>query len=173
MDFKFKNRFIIFLAFLVSAIQIILMKEIFQMGIASLFRDENSSFSFIFPTFSYYFEPLPNSSLPVLVLMYFTPYIYLILSIEVVSLILKKRPLVEWRFFIVIFILVQLGYLLIHIFYSAVILILRPAIENDWIALSLYQNFDQTERFVFAFGVIFLFVFYLNMSTKRIMKYFS
>jgi hypothetical protein len=73
----------------------------------------------------------------------------------------------------VVFILLQIGYLLVHIFYSAVILILNPGIENDWIALSLYLGLGDIERFIFAFGVIFLFVFYLNMSTKRIMQYIN
>ncbi len=173
MDFRFKNKLNIITAVFLSILQIILFKELFQMGITQIFGVGTDSFSFNFPSFSYYFEPLPNNSMPVLILMYFAPYIYLIISVETASIILRKIPQGGGRFFIVIFNLVQIGYLLVHIFYSAVILILNPQIENDWIALALYMNLGDMERFVFAFGVIFLFVFYLNMSTKRIMKYIN
>jgi hypothetical protein len=173
MDFHFKNKLSVFLALFLAILQIILLKEIAQMFVTQLFGVGVSSFTFKFPSFSYYFEPFPVRSMPVLLLMYFSPYIYLILTIETASVLLKKIPVGKGRFFIVIFNLIQIGYLLIHIFYSAVILILNPKIENDWITLALYLNFNEIERFGFAFGVIFLFVFYLNMSTKRIMKYIN
>lgn len=173
MELKQKNSKVIITALFTTIIQIILVKEIFQMLIASIFGVGNSNFSFSFPFFSFYFEPEPNTAMFMLLLLYFAPYLYLISCIEISSILLKKIPLSAMRYFFVVFILLQLGYILIHIFYSAVILILNPQLENDWIALSLNLGFGDTERFVFAFGVIFLFVFYLNMSTKRIIKYFN
>lgn len=173
MDFKFKNRAAIILALFLSILQIIVFKEIFQMGLANLVGTANSFFEFNFPAFTYYFEPVPNLSSVVMILLYFAPYIYIVLSVETASIFLKKLPQGSRRYFLVIFILIQIGYLLVHIFYSAVILILNPQLENDWIALSLYLGYGDTERFVFAFGVVFLFVFYLNMSTKRILKYIN
>lgn len=173
MDLKIKNKFYILSALILAIIQIILVKELFQMGIAELIGVAKSSFSFNFPSFSYYFEPEPNQLMPVLLLLYFAPYIYLVSSIELASILLKKIPQGGGRFFIVIFNLIQIGYLLVHIFYSAVILILNPQLENDWITIALYMNFDDLGRFGFAFAVIFLFVFYLNMSTRRIMKYIN
>jgi len=168
-----KNRLSIISALLLAILQIILLKEIFQLGISGLFGVSNSSFNFSFPFFSYYFEPVGDASNFDIILLYFAPYIYLVLSVEVASILIKKIPQGAGRFFLVVFILLQIGYLLVHIFYSAVILILNPGIENDWIALSLYLGLGDMERFIFAFGVIFLFVFYLNMSTKRIMQYIN
>lgn len=173
MDLKFKNGQSIIWAVFFAGIQIILFKELFQMLIVTIFGGGNSEFSFIFPSFHYYFEPLPDTLMPELLLLYFAPYIYLVLSVEVASATMKKIPHGKGRFFLVIFILIQIGYLLIHIFYSAVILILSPSIQNDWIALALYLGYDDIERFIFAFAVIFLFVFYLNISTRRIQKYIN
>lgn len=173
MDFRIKNKTSVISAIFLSILQIILMKELFQMGVAELFGVSNSSFKFSFPAFSYYFEPFATISIFGLILSYFAPYIYLIISVEISSILMKKIPLGGGRFFLVLFILLQIGYLLVNIFYSAVILILKPGIENDWIALSIYWGLGETERFVFAFGVIFLFGFYLNMSTRRIMKYIN
>ena len=173
MDFKIKNKISIISALFLSILQIVLLKEVFQLGIAELFGVSNSLFNFSFPVFSYYAEPVASISIFGLVLVYSAPYIYLISSVEIASFFLKKIPQGKGRFFLLIFILIQVGYLLINIFYSAVILILNPGIQHDWIALSLYLGFDQSERFIFAFGVIFLFVFYLNMSTKRVIKYIN
>jgi hypothetical protein len=173
MDFKLRNKLSIISAVLLSILQIILLKEFFQAGLSALFCMSNSSFNFSFPYFAYYFEPEGDASILELTLLYFAPYIYLVLSVEVASILIKKIPQGAGRFFLVVFILLQIGYLLVHIFYSAVILILNPGIENDWIALSLYLGLGDIERFIFAFGVIFLFVFYLNMSTKRIMQYIN
>lgn len=173
MDLKFKNGQGIIWAVFFSAIQIALFKELFQMFIVAIFGGGNSEFSFIFPSFQYYFEPLPDRLMPELLLLYFAPYIYLVLSVEVATATMRKIPHGKGRFFLVIFILIQIGYLLIHIFYSAVILILSPNIQNDWIALTLYLGYDEIERFIFTFAVIFLFVFYLNISTKRIQKYIN
>jgi len=173
MEFRFKNKLSIILALFLSIIQIVLLKEVFQMGVAELFGVSISSFQFNFPTFSYYFEPVGAVSLFGLVLSFFAPEIYLVFSVEISSILLKKIPLGKGRFFLIVFILLQLGYLLVNIFYNAVILILNPGIKNDWIALSLYWGLSDTERFVLAFGVVFLFVFYLNMLTKRIMKYIN
>lgn len=173
MDLKFKNGQSIVWAVLLAILQIVLLKELFQMLLVEIFGGGNSEFSFVFPSIQYYFEPLPYTSMPVLLLLYFAPYIYLILSVEVTSTIMKKIPHGKGRFFLVIFILIQIGYLLIHLFYSAVILILSPNIQNDWIALTLYLGYDEIERFIFAFAVIFLFVFYLNISTRRIQKYIN
>lgn len=173
MDFKLRNKLSIFFALFLAILQIILLKEIFQAGISELCGVSNSSFNFSFPLFSYYFEPAGDASNLEVILLYFAPYIYLVLSVEVASVLIKKIPQGAGRFFLVVFILLQVGYLLVHIFYSAVILILNPGIENDWIALSLYLGLGEMGRFIFAFGVIFLFVFYLNMSTKRIMQYIT
>lgn len=173
MNFQIKNKISLILALFLAILQIILMKELFQMGIAEIFGAAKSSFQFNFPSFSYYFEPVATNSLIGLMVLYFSPYIYIISSVEISSILLKKVPLGGGRFFLLIFILLQIGYMLVHIFYSAVILILNPGIQNDWIALSLYWGLSDSERFIFAFGVIFLFVFYLNMSTKRLLKYIN
>lgn len=171
MGLKEQNRIIILVAIVCVIIQIILLKEVFQLVFANIVGVGNSMFTFKFPSFSFYFEPEPNTSKFILLFLYFTPYVYIVSAIEISSILMRKIPVGKTRYFLVVFILLQLGYILIHLFYNAVILILNPGIENDWIALSLNMGFSETERFVFAFGIIFLFVFYMNMSTKRIMKY--
>jgi|GEM_PF-2425509 len=171
MGLKEQNRIIIVVAIICVIIQIILLKEVFQLVFANIVGVGNSMFTFKFPSFSFYFEPEPNTSKFILLFLYFTPYIYIVSAIEISSILMRKIPVGKTRYFLVVFILLQLGYILIHLFYNAVILILNPGIENDWIALSLNMGFSETERFVFAFGIIFLFVFYMNMSTKRIRKY--
>ena len=168
-----KNWNAIILAGFLTLVQILFIKELFQWMLCVIFGTEVSELTFGIFYLSHYFEPNPNTLMPVLFLLYLAPLLYLVFSIELASLFLKKFPQGMIRFSILIFILLQIGYLLVKIFYNAVLLILNPGLENDWIAMSIYLGFGDMERFIFAFGIIFLFVFYLNLSTRRVTNYIN
>lgn len=163
---------IIFAVFL-AIVQILWLKELFQFLIASLIGVELSEISFNFILLNFYFEPTPGTSMPILFLLYFSPIIYLVLCTETTSLFLRKTPAGVYRFFIIVFVLIILGFLIIHIFYNAVLLILNPGLTNDWITLAIYLRLDEVGRMILAFGVIFLFVFYLNMQGRRVTNYIN
>ncbi len=173
MLFQLKNWIPIISAFLLFLVQILFLKEIFQFIIANLIGVDVSILTFIFPSLSFNFEPNPDTLLPFIVFMYLAPLIYLIISIEFTSLFLKKSTVGIYRYFLLIFILLQLGYLLIKIFYNAVILILNPGLKHDWIAMSIAFGFGDFDRIIFSFAIIFLFVFYLNISIKRVTSYIN
>lgn len=173
MSLQSKNWAPIIVAAIMTLFQIIWFKELFQWLIGFAVGAEVSQLEFRFIGLHHYVEPAPNTSFPLLFLLYLSPIIYLLLSIEISSFFLRKTPHGVYRFFILVFILLQLGYLLIYIFYNSVLLLINPGLENQWIAMSIYLGFGEFERFIFVFGIIFLFVFYLNMSTKRVINYLN
>lgn len=173
MPLQSKNWTPIIIAAIMTLFQIIWFKELFQWLIGVVVGVEVSHLEFRFIGLHHYFEPSPNTSFPLLFLLYLSPIIYLLVSIEIASFFLRKIPQGVYRFFILVFILLQLGYLLFYIFYNSVLLIINPGLENQWIAMSIYLGFGDAERFIFVFGIIFLFVFYLNMSTKRVINYIN
>ncbi|MDZ7766402.1 MAG: hypothetical protein U5K00_18585 [Melioribacteraceae bacterium] len=168
-----KNWTPIISAAIMTLFQIIWFKELFQWLICVIVDVKVSELNFNFIMLQHYFEPAPNTSFPFLFLLYLSPIIYLLISIETASFFLRKTPQGIYRFFFLVFILLQLGFLLINIFYNSVILIINPGLENEWIAMSIYLGFGEVERFIFVFGIIFLFVFYLNMSTRRVINYIN
>jgi len=168
-----KNTKIIVIAVIFSAVSVLFLKELFQALAAFIFSAKEMSFSAYLLGFNFYFEPNAANYKFVYILLYTAPVLYLLILVEIMSLMMKKSALGGTRYFLIISILLHIGYLLIYIFYSSFLLIMAPGSKNNFSVLSIYLGLNQTGRIIFAFFIVFAIVIYMQTATRRLLKYIN
>lgn len=101
------------------------------------------------------------------------PFVITILAIESSVKLLKRYSPGFKRYFTVIFSICLSGFLLFDSFYSAFSVVLRFNYQNDWVQLVALSDFTEGGRIAFVFFMIILTAGYLNLSSKRIIKYIN
>lgn len=114
-----------------------------------------------------------NSGILITSFILLFPYILTIIVIELSAQIIKKYSHAYKGYFATVFSLVLSGFLLIDVFYSAFSVILRFNYENDLVQLVDHLNLTEGLRIAVVFIIIIFISGYLNLSSKRIIKYIN
>lgn len=160
-------------AIISSFVSLFFLKELFQYFFAFVLGTENLAVSFTITSFNTYFEPAVSTGFYEYMLLYFSPLIFVVLISETAVTLLKKFPLGPVRHNLLIFTLIHLGYLIIYIFYSGFVLILNFNSTNELWVLANHLGFGEIKRIIFAFFLIFIIIIYMNISSRRLLKYIN
>ena len=163
----------VILALFCAAIVIFLLRGLFQGFMAVIFGSTNINFILTFGGIEAVFDPLTASPAIDYVLIYASPVILVIILTEISVLFIKKTFLGSTRFFLIAFILINLGYLIIHFFYNSFLLVMDAPVANDWLTLSFHLDLTKTGKIIFAFFLVFVTIGYINLVTRRVMKYIN
>ncbi|MFH1196271.1 MAG: hypothetical protein V1720_11190 [bacterium] len=153
-------------------ISAIFLTELFQAFTTIVLNGEFSGFGFSMKGFYCNYSFAPGLSAFTEILISLSPVIFSIFVIELASFFLRKTGLGFYRFTLIVFVLINVGYLIIKFFYGAFAVIFKMP-DNDWtFFLQSIGVEGQAVIPVIFFAIIFL-IAYLNFSSRRLIKYFS
>jgi hypothetical protein len=102
-----------------------------------------------------------------MLLIIVSPLLFSLLMIEISSFILKKQTREFFRINLIIYILINIGFIIINIILGILALIFRSAYTNDWGKFLEAVGYSYNEKLVFMFFVMVLLFAYLNYTTKK------
>jgi len=101
------------------------------------------------------------------------PLLVSLVFIEVTSVILKKNNNINFRLGLVIFQLVNIGYLVVNIFIAIIAVAFRGLLINGWVKLLDYANFKYTKQILLMLVILILLFVYINFCANRLKKYMT
>jgi hypothetical protein len=106
-------------------------------------------------------------------LILLSPIIINIIVLEFSFLLLKKLKKEAFRNFIISFVLIIIGYIIITIFYGLFELIILDKTHSLWGRLTDLWQLEGNQIFAFIFFVIVVLFAYLQITQKRLMGYLT
>lgn len=123
-------------------------------------------------TCEFVFSPESGKFVSILVLL--VPTFVSIFNIEINSHLLTKVSMGFYRNFFIVYQLVLIGYLLINVFIGLFSVVLDLSIGNDYAQIiSGVLGFTMPVSFLMILVVLIILTGYINITTKRIMKYIN
>jgi hypothetical protein len=165
-----KNKSSIVTGLLAGTISLLFLPELFQLLIAVIINvNVDFSLGYFFPIVS--LNAQPGSSIWSFVVTGLSPFLYLIIICETGSLLLRKTYAGYYRYSLIIFLLVNIGYMLFYSFFNSVVVILNLGFSTDWKNILSVVGFKDLKYLIYIFFIIILTAGYLNLVTKRVLKY--
>jgi hypothetical protein len=171
MDVNIKNKKALLLGFITAMLFSLIFCELIQGLTALAFGALGLNYKVSGIKLCAYFVLNSGVTLNSIILM--LPYFLTIAAIELSVQLLKKHSPGFIRYYIIIFSLALSGFLLFDTFYSAFSVILRFNYGNDWVQMTNLLNMSEGGRITFIFLIIIFTAGYLNLSSKRIIKYIN
>ena len=100
----------------------------------------------------------------------FSDLIFIMLFVEISYRTLKKIPIGFWRFTLILFIVLSLGFIIISVFYGFFTSIVFNTV-NDWITYYKFINASLEEKIIYSLGFVLSTFLYLTRITRRLIKY--
>jgi small-conductance mechanosensitive channel len=91
--------------------------------------------------------------------------------IELSSIFLKKIEKEFFRIIIIIYILINTGYLIFNILLGIFALILKSTYTNDWGRFLEASGYSYNQKLVFMLFVMVILFAYLNYTTKKMRSF--
>ncbi len=102
------------------------------------------------------------------------PTFLYIINIEINSYMLTKSSVGFYRNFFIVYSMVLIGYLIVNVFIGAVTVVLSLSLSNDYAKIvNDVLGFTMPASFLIILVILILLTLYINITTKRIMKYIS
>jgi len=104
-------------------------------------------------------------------LLIFSKFLISISFLELALLLLNKFPIGIYRFVTISSILFLSGYLILYFFYGILNSVLSLSSNTDFAKLINLLELEKNQSFVLIFLLLIIFVSYLQLVQKRIMRY--
>lgn len=166
-----KNKKNIMLGFVFGLVTTLILGEILQVIFAYLFGapEANIGFWFVFPVSEIILGP--GFSTFSTIIIYLFPVFFALFLIEIGKVFLYRTVIGNLRFAVLFFIFAVLGYLILYSMYGALMIILQPPYQNDWINIAKYFELEGVAKFVAAFFIIIFILSYLQLTSRKIMEF--
>lgn len=100
-----------------------------------------------------------------------SPFIFSLFLLEITLLFLSKVSSEHVRSALIVFQIINIGYLIFAAVLGILSVILRTASSTDWSLLLSYGDLSYNQKLLFVFLIMFILLGYINILTKRIRKY--
>lgn len=169
---KKKNLIPIATGTLFALVNVLFLAGIVEYISASVFGAHSLAYGFNFYSFYCEFEFAADASSVLVVFTYLSPLLYAMLMLEVANFFLRRSPVGAFRFGIIFFILINLGYLIAKIFYGGISLVLyNPG--NKFVQMANNLELGKSGRVLAAFLLVILLIGFINYTTIKLNKYIS
>ena len=147
--------------------------EFLQFYIAVLADAGNTAlnFSYFFPAAEYTINESSSDFINYFVML--TPIIVSITFLQVTSLLLFRFPLGFYRYSLMIFQLIILGYLLLYLLYSAISVALNFSWNTDFQKFTNYLHTDYPFDILVVFVFVFLIAMFININAKKVTRFIN
>lgn len=168
-----KNKSSLFTGVFAGLFVCLFCTQFIQGLLAKLSGAEEISFEFSRYLFSAQFL-LPGDLTSISYIVILTSHILsLIFFSELAVWGLKKTRLGFYRYSLILFLIIISGYMIINIFYGAFSVFVNIDLNNTWLLLSEYLGITGPSKISYMFFVIILLIAYLNLISRRLLKYIN
>lgn len=101
------------------------------------------------------------------------PLLLSVLFIEISSVILRKNNNMNLRQGLVIFQLINVGYLVVNIFIGIISVIFKGFLKSNWARLLEYAEVDYNKQLILMLLILIFLFTYINYSANRLKKYIT
>ncbi len=165
-----KKIFTVSFGLITGLITVLYLNELFKAVTAIILIKQNVSIAFDGIKLNIIF-PLTNSnSFYIYLVVMITPFVANVLFIEASFVWLNKTFNNHLRSSLIVFQLINIGYLIFAAFIGIFSIIINSSISTEWTTLLNQQNLSYNQRLIFMLLVLVLLLGYINILTKRIKK---
>ena len=93
--------------------------------------------------------------------------------IELSAVSLKKIINLNFRTAVIIFELINMGYIVVNIFIGILSVLLKNSFESGWSKLFVFSGIAYEKQLIIMFLLLLLSLVYINYSTKRLKNYIT
>jgi len=105
--------------------------------------------------------------------LYSVPFLMSVVFIEISSIILKKNNNLNLRQGIVVFQLVNVGYIVVNIFVGIISVVFKGLFTSNWARFLEYADIPYSKQLVIMLLILIFLFAYINYSTNRLRKYIT
>lgn len=154
-------------------ISIYFLNELFKGFTALLLITNKVDYAFSGIIFKTFFTPETGKSFLSYLFAFNATIFASIIFIELTSPLFKKYTDGFIRTQIIIFQLINIGYLLFHLFYGVFTVAFSSTLVSDWQLLYYFAGFSRNHSLVFMLFVILIMFIYIRFSTNRIKNFIT
>lgn len=110
---------------------------------------------------------LSEDSIIIVTLIKVSPLLVSIIAIEISMLLISRSNDDKIRSGLIVFLLVNIGYLIFVIFLGVLSMLLESKIETLWIDWMRYLQVEGTQKLLIMFVVLFMVFIYINLTSRR------
>lgn len=148
-------------------LSVLYLSEIFQYLLSSMFSRVSLEFNYVYLSNNY---EILNSSNFINFIILLSDIFFIMITVEIAYNILKKLAIGFWRYVVILFIVLSLGFIILDVFYGFFSIIVHNS-NNDWTKFFVVIQASFQERIIYSLGFILTTFLYLNLITRRIIKY--
>ena len=164
-----KNKKSIIFGILLSFISVYFIADLLQLLIYNVWTGGEYNFSFLR---FFIINPEKMSKIQSVIILTF-PLFYIVVSIQIAAKMLKLLELGNKRFTMLIFIIINVGYLIVNIFVGGFNILLDKSGTNSWAVLSRNLEMSEFGSIAFIFFVIIILMSYLRSFNKIVHEYIT
>lgn len=167
-----KNKRPLFWGAFIGFICILYLNDLFQYFIAYLFSSkiEFYNYYFFFKTTAWLNFGTLNI---IVVIVHLSGLLFSMMVVELGFILLRNSPPGFIRYFAITFQLINIGYILISIFWGSFVIILNADYSDDFGNLVKYFNVGEIGKTVIVFLMIFTFLIYFTANSQRLSNYIN
>lgn len=158
----------IFAGLLAGLISVLYLSQIFKWLIAKLFFINTSLFfTGILPSIEIDYS---SFNLVGYIMISLVPLLFIIITLELFTILLNKSGNEFARIGIIIFLLTNIGYLIVNTILGIASVLLRLKFQTEWSSLVMNLRLTHNEKLILLLMMSIFLLIYLNYSAKRIKK---
>ena len=156
--------------FIAGLLSVLFLDQLFKGLLANLFLKEKIQIYFIglHLTVNFPIREIHNFFLYAVLII--SPFILSILMVEVTLIWHNKIRNNFLRMAIIIFQLINVGYLIFTAVFGLFSVLLHTTFQTDWSMLLNHGSLSYDQKLLFMFLILFILLGYINILTKRIRK---
>ena len=166
-----KKLLVVIAAITISIFSILVINQLVKWTLASVLLDTKSVIEFIGLRLRVIVPVVATISRIKYFLIMFSPLIASILFIELSFLWLSKNSNEHIKSALIIYQLINIGYLIFAVILGVISLLLKSSVSGDWKMMIEYEGLSYNQKLLITFLLMLLLLGYINILTKRVKKF--
>ncbi len=168
-----KKYLFVALSILAGLITVLYINEFVQGIVASAILQTGVSFSFRGIILTAFIPFIGTNSFFTYCFLLLLPLLLSGIFIELSAVSLKKIINLNLRTGVIIFQLINMGYIVVNIFAAILSVLLKNSSESGWSRLFVFSSIAYEKQLIIMFLLLLLSLAYINYSTKRLKNYIT
>lgn len=160
-------------AVLIGLVTVLYLNEYIKGLIASALLDTNTGYSFNGIIITAYFPLTGNHAFLFYCFLFSIPILISLIFIEASAFSLKKITNLNLRTEVIIFELINIGFVIVNIFVGIITVLFKNSFENGWARLFQFSGYSFEKQLIIVFLSLALTLAYVNFTANRLRNYLT
>ncbi len=168
-----KKNILIIISIVMGLISVLILNELIKGAAVYLIYTNDISFLFKGISLSTVFTLPVSHNLLFDTIIFLVPILSVIIFIEFSAVLLSKVYNNNIRTGLIIYQVINIGYLVITILLNALSVIIKNFLSTDWLTYIFISKYSNSKTMLVTFLTILIIFTYINFATNRIKKYIT